>query len=161
LLPTLFRALETENVLLLLGWTRTNRSALVDPYEGKKLDVAWESTLTNKDVQEYGDFALTKYYDPVDSIGLDYDWQEIGEELEKAGRSESIILGTPVGPAGRLFDPGGSGSYFQSAGVVRANLESLREPLRNAAPQPAQQLSMVRDMLQVAATADRGLYITF
>jgi hypothetical protein len=49
----------------------------------------------------------------VDSIGLENEWVEIGEYLEKIGSREAVILGTPLGPEHEPFDPGGIGSTFR------------------------------------------------
>jgi hypothetical protein len=120
----------------------------------------WERQLPSKTVHVYGDFALTKYYNPLDSIGLEYEWVEIGEYLEKIGSREAIILGTPLGPEREPFDPGGIGSYFQSEATVRNNLTEVEQLLRRNRS-GLEKLQPVATMLGAAAKAERGLYITF
>jgi hypothetical protein len=130
--PLLIETLATNESLRLVAWIEANRLSLVDPYEGKKLVPNWEMELSKPDVHLYGDIALTKYYDPTDSIGLDDSWQDVGETLKAHGLREEIILGTPVGMKDRLFDPGGMGSYFQSQETVVANQRNLEVALRNS-----------------------------
>ena len=156
--PTLDRALETSDVQLLASWIEANRSALCDPYEGEELPADWESLLTAQDVQEYADFALTKYYDPSDSIGLDEDWAEVEAELARLGLSLDIIQGSPFGPAVARFDPARSGAYLQSPATVRAHLQQVEAALLEPPAEPGS-LELARDLL--AAAVSQGLYVTF
>jgi hypothetical protein len=113
-------------------------------------------------VQAYADFALTKYYDPRDDLGLGADWQEANDALEQAGVSGQLLLGTALStPDGALcFDPGRQGAYFQSEADVRHHLAQLAA-LEAREPRPSGRLRVARDMLQGAAAAARGLYVTF
>ena len=159
--PLLVQALAANESLRLMAWIEANRSSLVDPYEGKKLGPNWEKEFTKRDVQEYGDIALTKYYDPINSIGLDDAWQDVGETLQEHGLGEEIILGTPVGTKERLFDPGGMGSYFQSPAAVLANQQKIEGVLRNPGASGRDNLESALAMLTAATAKNMGLYITF
>jgi hypothetical protein len=159
--PILLDALEAQDVAAIRRWIATNRDALVDPYEGKKLPDGWEATMPDHRAQTYCDFALTKFYNPTHSVGLDEDWEALGELLEQSGSSEAIILGTPLGSEdGRLFDPGGCGSYFQTRDEVRANSSEV-ENLQARSPMLRSRLAPIAEMLQTAVKAQQGMYITF
>jgi hypothetical protein len=158
--PILVKALQDQNTLVLLQWIEKHREQLVDPYEGNPLEANWEQQLPSKTVHVYGDFALTKYYDPLDSIGLEYEWIEIGEYLDKVGSREAVILGTALGPEREPFDPGGMGSYFQTEATVRSNLGEVEQLIRDN-PTGLDKLQPVATMLRAAAKAERGLYVTF
>jgi hypothetical protein len=114
------------------------------------------------DVHQYGDLALTKYYRPDDDIGLGAEWEEQAALLATAGLGREMLLGHPLGPAGGqpYFDPGKMGSYFQSMGEVRDQLRQL-DRLGFHRPEIAKQVQPVRTMLDQAASAGSGLYVTF
>src|SRR5690349_15161787 len=73
----LFSALVSDDTTRLKAWINSNVADLKDPYEGEPLTKDWEDTLDVKDAHQYGDFALTKYYDPARDIGLGHEWQII------------------------------------------------------------------------------------
>lgn len=157
---TLVMSLTTESPEPVKAWINTNRGSLVDPYEGGSLPEDWETLVPDGSVQAYGDFALTKYYDPTDSIGLDEAWEKIGEFLEQLGLGEGVILGRPLeSDGGVLFDPGGCGSYFQTPDDVRENLRKLTA--LGAQPEVAARLAPVATMLEAAVAGAKGLYVTF
>lgn len=158
--PLLLRALETDDRSELCGFIDANLKLLVDPYEGEPLAKNWQALLESGDVQELGDFALTKYYDGDLDIGLDADWEAIGELLEKWGSSMALTLGTPLGTLEAPFDPGRQGAYFQTAADVTAALTSL-QALLQAQPSLAAELAPLQGMLQQSARSRRGLYVTF
>jgi hypothetical protein len=136
-------------------------SAFRDPYEGEPLDSDWESLIATKDAHQYGDFALTKYYDPVDDIGVNGDWMELDDVLAEHGLS-ALLLGEPLGSrdAGGYFDPGKMGSYFQTESGVRENLLRL-EQLERQHPDLVEKMRPVRAMLERAVRAGHGIYATF
>jgi hypothetical protein len=110
------------------------------------------------DPHQYGDFAVTKYYQPSEDIGLGNNWQGIQEMISgDPTLVESPILGTPLGPEGNRFDPGKMGSYFQSPQQVRQNLHYLVRLTK----QTNAELSEAVEMLRQAADAKEGLYVTF
>lgn len=160
LAPLLLRALETSEDAELRAFIDANLNVLVDPYEGEPLTKNWQSSLEDGDVQELGDFALTKYYDGDLDIGLDADWEAIGELLEKSGLSPSVVLGAALGPIEGPFDPGRQGAYFQTATDVNAALAEL-QTLLQAKPSLTTELLPLQGMLQECARTRRGLYVTF
>jgi hypothetical protein len=154
------RSLESGAVEPLKDFIETHRSRLKDPYEGEPLAPDWESLVEYKDVHQYGDFAITRYYEPDKDIGLGLSWQEAEETLKENALGEDVVLGTPIGPEGRLFDPGKMGSYFQSPVTTRDHLRSVKELVRQR-PDLDQRLGPVLAMLERAVTAGKGLYTTF
>lgn len=159
--PILLRALESRTVTGLVAWIEAERESLVDPYEGEPLLEDWEKAFVKRDVQEFGDIALTKYYDPTESVGLDDTWQDVGAALAAAGLGEALILGTPFGTAEHWFDPGVMGSYFQSATTVVANLELVERLLEQPLAAGRDGVEAARRMLRSASAARSGLYVTF
>jgi hypothetical protein len=149
-------ALRTEDITPLRDFIEKHRDELTDPYEGAPLDDDWESQVAPKDPHQYGDFALTKYYDPSNDIGLGYEWQELEELLTREAVGGALLLGSPIDS----FDPGKQGSYVQSPDMVHSGLTRLDE-LLGRKPDLAGQLAAVRTMLESAASRGLGLYITF
>ncbi len=143
----------------LVSFVDATLSDFRDPYEGEPLDDDWEAMIETQDSHQYGDFALTKYYNPTADIGLGAAWEDI-QELVANGPviMESPILGSIIGPTDDPFDPGKMGSYFQSPQQVRNSQEYL---LRLAKKEQAEVLNKAIQMLQEAADANTGLYITF
>ena len=125
---------------------------LKDPYEGEPLSADWRDKLGNKDVHEYGDYALTRFYDPADCWGIGYEWARLSEELPES--AANAMLGFVVGPPGNLFDPGRCGSYFQTPRQVRESLGVLQ-----AHTCPG--LGRFLDLLSRCVAEARGVYVTF
>jgi hypothetical protein len=158
--PLLLRALEANDAAELAAFIEQNLAQLSDPYAGDALTAEWRSLLEEGDVHEHGDFALTKFYDSDLDIGLDADWEDIGERLEHAGSSGNLMLGSPLGPEASPFDPGRQGAYFQSeAEVVDAERELVT--LLERSPALEEPLAALRGMLSQAARRGKGLYVTF
>jgi hypothetical protein len=154
-------ALLTENINSLITFIHENLSLLKHPDLGGLLDKNWEKMLVSKDVHEYGDFALTKFYDPEDCIGLSNDWGEIDDLLcYEFGEGSLITLGKILGPKDNYFDPGKMGSYFQSPHQVQENLIWLEDTLEQR-PELLEYLISVMNMLKDASKQGKGLYITF
>jgi hypothetical protein len=128
--PILETALQSGNSERLIVFIEANHAQLKDPYEGEPLDENWMETIDSQDPHQFGDFALTKYYDPANDTGLGADWQRVQDILPQ-DLTESPILGTPLGPKGNLFDPGKMGSYFQANDQVSRNIEYLRTCVRS------------------------------
>lgn len=152
LFPILTRALETGDVHELITFIDQNRAALTDPYEGMPLDDNWQNMLSNRDAHEYGDFALTMYYDPAAPCGLAYDWMALSDRLP--ARVNQALLGEVLGPEHNRFDPGRMGSYFQRLEQVRTSLEIL-----NGENIP--EMDEFRSLLTRCAASNQGVYITF
>jgi hypothetical protein len=150
------RALETGRIAELARFIGENLATLKDPYEGEPLADGWEGMLESADPHQYGDFALTKYYDPRADIGLGYEWERARDVLLEHLGNDAPLLGSTVGPAGNLFDPGKMGSYFQSAALVQANLQALR---RLSDSIELAELERLRRALESAV--GKGLYVTF
>lgn len=158
--PLLLRALESNDGAELASWIEAHKASLTDPYEGEPLTDSWRDALEHGDVQELGDVALTKFYDGDLDLGLDADWEDIGELLEQSGAPTTSLLGTPLGTDDQPFDPGEQGSYFQTAAEVARGLSELKALIR-AKPALAEELAPLLGMLQQAARHERGLYVTF
>lgn len=154
-------ALSRNDPSVLRDFIVVHRESLVDPYEGNELEENWESLLEIRNVQEYGDFALTKYYDPLDDVGLGDRWEKVGDALEAHGINENVVLGRAVGRPDALFDPGRMGSYFQPLGAVRAHRQRLESVLQGLETPDRVYLDAARSMFEAAAVEDKGLYVTF
>jgi hypothetical protein len=158
--PILLRSLNNGNNSEIKEFMKNRFSQLTDPYEGNPLSDDWENQLIAKDPHQYGNIALTYYYDPKEDIGLDYDWVDFSEYFEaKFGNRMSPILGFKIGTEERDFDPGKLGSFFQSPEIVKSHLK-LIQILKNKDPK-FELLSQVEEMLLKAAKKDTGLYATF
>jgi hypothetical protein len=157
--PILEDALLTGDCGALVSFINANLGDLRDPYEGEPLGTDWESLIETQDAHQYGDFALTKYYDPTADIGLGAAWEIVQELIANDPTlTESPILGSTVGPKDDPFDPGKMGSYFQSANQVRDHHRYL---LNRAKKERSDELSRAIQMLEEAAKAETGLYVTF
>lgn len=155
----ILRALESDRGEELSAFVDAHLASLTDPYEGEPLGRDWRELLEDGDVQELADFALTKFYDGDLDMGLDQDFQGIADELEQAGVSHELLLGTPLGAEPRVFDPGRQGSYFQSEADVARGLATLNELVARA-PELEGALAPLLGMFQQAARQGRGLYVT-
>lgn len=152
-------AIGSSDVSELLRFIEENLSELRDPYKGDSLRGDWESRIEIRDAHQYGDFALTKYYDPSVDIGLGGSWVRIQEMAgNDSAIDESPILGRTVGPRDDPFDPGKLGSYFQDARQVRRSHEYL---LEIAKAQRTEHLDEALAMLEASRKREAGLYVTF
>jgi hypothetical protein len=68
--PLLENALVADNTGLLETFIDDHREVLTHPYEGEPLSDDWRAALENRDVHEYGDYALTRFYNPADGCGI-------------------------------------------------------------------------------------------
>jgi len=153
--PILEESLRTRSSYALVEFIDSRIGGLRNPYDGELLDQDWRESVETSDVDTFGDFALTKYYDPTKDIGLGGDWESAQAFLiAKLGNIESPVLGRPVVCGTAIFDPGKMGSYFQSAAQVEEHLRSLAR-----FPSEARDYSRVMALLQ--AGKGSGLYITF
>lgn len=152
--PVIERALQSDEWGEIAAFIKENQRSCKDPYEGLPLDEGWEDALQERDVQLYGDIALTKFYEPSQDKGLGQDWLRVEQALLEETGSPQALLGHPVGSGEILFDPGRMGAYFQSESDVAANFRTI-EQLRSADLKP------LVDLLRVASFAGSGLYVTF
>jgi hypothetical protein len=135
----------------LIEYGNKNLALLRDPYEGQPLGQDWTDRLETGDVQEVGDFVLTKFYDPADDMGLGTDWR-YEEELAEDGRA--ALLGQAFGPPDQLFDPGRMGSYFQ-------DLETTRNSQQVFSALAHPKMKDFESLLCRAVQLNRGVYVTF
>jgi hypothetical protein len=157
---TLYKALEGGPLDDLTAFIARHWSRLKDPFEGNPLEAAWQSTVEPQDAHQYGDLALTKFYEPSANIGLGPGWDQLQRDLEeRESLSSSLILGRPFGPLGNLFDPGKMGSYFSSVKEVQKSCFKLMESEKK--PNPCSLLPGAIKMFHAAMTAGKGLYVTF
>lgn len=158
--PTLERALCSQDTSDLIAFINANFGDLTDPYEGEPLGADWEAMIETHNAHQYGDFALTKYYQPAADIGLGVAWGHIQELIANdPALHESPVLGTPIGPKDAFFDPGKMGAYLQNADQVRRHHEYLVR-LQHEFPND-NNLKKAIQMLAQAKDADKGLYVTF
>jgi hypothetical protein len=156
----LLDALSSADERGLIRYIEANRDYIQDPYRGGPLSDDWKDELANYDVHEFGDFALTRFYDPMEDYGVEYDWLDLVEHLPEADLT--ALLGTPFGSPRAHFDPGRQGSYFQTpqevvrslARVQRIDLSNMDEDQRESWPQ-------FEKLLEECAKAGTGLYVTF
>ncbi|MGL5806515.1 MAG: hypothetical protein ACRC2R_05385 [Xenococcaceae cyanobacterium] len=154
-------ALASGNPNELITFIKNNLSYLKDPCEGKPLDGFWQDAIGILEVDNYGDFALTKFYQPQNCIGLGDKWSEIDDLLcFEFGELSLITLGKLLGTKENYFDPGKMGSYFQSPQQVQTNLIRLEDTLEQR-PELLQHLVSVVNMLKEASNLGKGLYVTF
>jgi hypothetical protein len=150
--PLLVDALAAHDTTGLEAYIDQHLADLTDPYEGEPLSANWRDTLENRDVHEYGDYALTRFYDPSDGWGIGYEWARLSEELPEP--AATAMLGFPVGPQENLFDPGRYGSYFQTPRRVRESLVALQ-------PHGCPALARYLELLERCVGERRGVYVTF
>jgi hypothetical protein len=152
-------ALRSGDHSRLVSFINANLGDLRDPYEGEPLNAGWEAMIEMQDPHQYGDFALTKYYNPTADIGLGAAWENLQELIANdPALTESPILGSTIGPQDDPFDPGKMGSYFQSAQQVRQNRRYLLDLAKKG---QTEDLKRAIQMLDQAAGAETGLYVTF
>jgi hypothetical protein len=152
-------SLSSRDLHGLVSFINANLANLRDPYEGEPLDGRWEEMVATRDAHQYGDFALTKYYNPQADIGIGALWQDV-QELISHSRvvEESPLLGRTIGPKDDPFDPGKIGAYFQSSEQVRQSYSLLTDLVTERDPH---MLKNAIEMLKKAIDANTGLYITF
>lgn len=106
---------DTENEDLLTCFINENLEDLKSPYSGEELTGEWEEELGTEDVQELADFAMTKYYNPDEELGLSYNWDTLLESFDKLDlkfNSEYYILGESLKSENFNLDPGRMGLGF-------------------------------------------------
>jgi hypothetical protein len=150
--PLLVDALAADDPAGLEAYIDRHRAELTAPYEGEPLSADWREGLENRDVHEYGDYALTRFYDPADCWGVGFVWSQLSDVLP--GPAADALLGCSLGPPDRLFDPGRYGSYFQTPDRVQESLAAL---LQHACLELARYL----ELLERCAGERRGVHVTF
>jgi len=150
----LLTALKTDDPADIARYIDIHRGEIKDPYEGESLGLDWQNMLENRDVNEYGDFALTRFYDPAKDRGIAGSWLGIDARLKGADRM--ALLGFVLGEPARAFDPGRQGSYFQTPDQV---LDSLQRVERLSFQMG--ELQSFKQLLLDCTKHSRGLYVTF
>lgn len=148
----LVEALESNEVSSLIRYIENHRTELRDPYEGEPLDQTWQKPLESRDVHAYGDFALTRFYNPAADMGVAEEWMEIDNLLSAADRG--ALLGFEIRSATNVFNPGRMGSYFQTPDQVS---ESLRVVDRLA----IEAIEPFKELLEDCSQSGLGIYVTF
>lgn len=148
----LLESLKTGDTAAIANYIEAHREEIKDPYGGP-IEQGWQATLGDLDVHEYGDLALTRFYDPADDRGIGDSWLAVDAMLEEQDRT--ALLGCPLGEARREFDPGRQGSYFQTPGQV---VESLRRVERVGHTDVLQSYTQ---LLRACAVSGLGVYVTF
>lgn len=146
-------ALDSGDPPALAQYIDAHREKIKDPYDGRPIGEGWQAMLENRDVQEYGDFALTRFYDPTNDHGIGHPWLEIDAKLAEQDRA--ALLGFSLGPAGHEFDPGRQGSYFQTPQQAVESLWCAERIVYVDALQPYARL------LRTCAADGLGVYVTF
>jgi hypothetical protein len=188
LADTLYGALQTGDGRALKAFIDRHSGELTDQWTEERFGPDWEEELRRRpgkppaeyDVQDYGDIALTKYYDVSDSRGLSYDFDAVHAYLAGlpalADVADALICGYPFGPAGRPFDPGRMGTGFITAGQAKELHGRLRRRLPRppgpgasvyagchykprSAEQVSRALACLRGLYEDAAESDRGLLL--
>lgn len=152
LLPTLRLALQRNDSEHLVAFIEMHIEVIKDPYEGEPLPQDWRSLISIGDVQELGDFALTRYYQPTEDFGLSEEWGYLSERLSAI--ENTALLGASLAEAGTAFDPGRMGAYFQRPEGVGLSLQVLQKAGQ-------QSLEPFMTGLSRAAALNKGLYVTF
>ena len=159
--PALVEALRSNDPAPLRRFIERHLRELKDPYAGEPLGADWEELLETRDVQEYGDFALTLCYDPAADIGLGDRWPALAELLvREAPPGTDLTPGDTIGPPNRPFDPGGMGAYVLSNEGAADRLGMLRE-LSASRADLRPQLAPLVQMFAAIADSGRGAYVTF
>lgn len=116
----------------------------------------------DRDVHQYGDFALTKYYSPKDDQGLGGEWENFQDLVSNVRTFDfSPLLGLPLEVNGNFFDPGKMGSYFQSEENVGESLRKLIEVECQVESHLLDDIKGYKDLLEQAIIEKKGLYVTF
>lgn len=160
--PLLESSLRSGNADQIRMFVVSNKPSLTDPYEGEPLDDDWENMIEDKDAHQYGDFALTKYYSPIDDRGLGSEWERVQKMFpDNSGLSFSPVLGMPVGTDSEFFDPGKMGSYFQSNSEVRESLNRMKKLEEMVPDDLLDPFEEFKSLLEQAVNEKKGIYVTF
>lgn len=160
--PILESSLRSGDISSLIEFVIANKDILVDPYQGEALDENWEAMIEDRDAHQYGDFALTKYYSPLEDQGLGVEWEGLQELMpNSANVSFSPFLGAPIVVGEEIFDPGKMGAYFQSESDVVESLSVLTAFESLVPKNYIDGFVRFKCLLERAIDEGRGIYITF
>ncbi len=154
-------ALDLNETKDLENFISVNLIYLKDPDEGEPLSEHWRERLESyRDPHNYGDFALTKFYNPAEDVGLGCDWMRIDDMLAGESKYCIALLGSPIGKDDNYFDPGKMGSYFQSLSMVIENKENI-ECLIHDDDRLNEYSQFILNMFDLAIESNQGLYVNF
>ena len=149
---TLEDAIRDSDQKALADYIERHRAECRDPYEGDPLPEDWTGLLEVGDAQELADFALTRYYSPAEDFGVGELWPQVDSELPEDARR--ALLGFAIGSTTSLFDPGRTGSYFQTPEMVGDSLSIL-------ANYSHEETATYLQLLRQAIEGGFGVYVTF
>lgn len=145
-------ALSTRETRGVEAFVDENLTDLVDPYEGQPIAADWRNGLVNRDTHEVADYALTRYYDPVQDYGIGSAWIGISDAIDE--QVVNALLGQPIGPSHNRFDPGRFGSSFQSPERVTESLVLLNSS-------SVAEMRPLVELFTRCARLGKGVYVTF
>lgn len=108
----------TGNEDLLISFINENLEHLKSPYSGEELFEDWTEELENENIQELADFAMTKYYNPDEELGLSHNWDSLLQSFDKLDlkfNADYYILGKSLKFNNFTLDPGMMGLGFISS----------------------------------------------
>lgn len=159
--PVLGDALTTGDPAPLRAFIERHRGELKDPYAGEPLEPGWDALLETEDAQEYGEFALTRYYEPRRDIGAGAAWAAIQDLLVRESEAGTVLTpGHAVGPPTNPFDPGRMGSYFMPNADAQRRLQAL-DQLTSQKPHTRDVLQPLVRMYETITRSGKGAYQTF
>lgn len=163
----------TNNEKSLVCFINENLNKLKSPYSGEKLNIEWKEELEAKDIQELADFAMTKYYNADDELGLSYLWDQFLKSFDKLQLNynpEYYVIGKPLESKQFVLDPGRMGLgfiYSEHISSMYNELVSLQSNFINVCEEnnfDRELISAFDDLIEIYKKADRlnyGLLITF
>lgn len=158
----LCHSLVTEEAGPLVQFIDENWRWLKDPSEGEPISKSWRTQFQSSSIDDFGDLALTKYYDPRADFGLNHTWERVDDLLgEVCDDHTAIVLGYPLIAGNVTFDPGKMGSYFRSADHAEKHLDRVRSTSGSVAISQRPMLSDLIALLQQAVVEKVGIYVTF
>jgi hypothetical protein len=155
----LAQALSSKQTDELQKFINENIGLIKTPWGGEVIESGWESLLEIQDEHNYGDLALTKYYDPASDHGLGDIWLDLPDALTDR---QDLFLGSPFGPTNNFFDPGKSGSYFLRNPELRLIIKNIAEVLQgNTATTYKDIVANYSQFIGTALREGQGIYVTF
>ncbi|MCL1981929.1 MAG: hypothetical protein FWG53_02395, partial [Clostridiales bacterium] len=84
LYPIIMKAAADGEISGIIAFIEGNIDSISSPYTEDPIEKDWISELEEVDFQSLADFALTRYYDICEDIGLEYSWAALSEYLTVA-----------------------------------------------------------------------------
>ena len=124
------KCVDGNNLSELRSFICDNVEFLSSPYSFDALDEDWQDELENGEIQELSDFALTRYYDVSDDIGLEESWNSLLESLKAIKMLNDYsyyVIGEEFSVGDFCLDPGGMGLGFVDVNEITNIKEELIE----------------------------------